>query len=149
MNFTEDQLRQFNEWGVDPKTLEQKPIEEKVREPEPIKESLVKPKPIEPEPTKPLPISIPPISVRKTNWTKIIFALMLGIFIGIIGFGIFIETGLLDEYISSRDVNQTFTNGMRFALNSISKEVIQCNLVPVEYADYNYTLIAAECLQNG
>ncbi len=60
-----------------------------------------------------------------------------------------VTDGYCDRLIENA-TNQSFINGTSFGLEyavaSITQEAIQCNSIPIEYANYSFSLIAVECL---
>ncbi len=63
--------------------------------------------------------------------------------------GVMITDGTCDEMVINA-TNESFINGTMFgieyAVASLTEEAIQCKQIPMNYQNYSYTLIAAECL---
>ena len=104
---------------------------------------------------KPSPTgNVPSLKTQK----NFIFCLILGSFLwSLIILGLimsFIQLGYSDnfipDHICNERINQSFINGTSFGgeytIAIITNEAIQCNTIPISYANYSYTLVAVECL---
>ena len=62
----------------------------------------------------------------------------------------FLMTDSYCDVLIENATNQSFINGtsfgLEYAIASLTQEAIQCNTIPIEYANYSYSLIAVECL---
>jgi hypothetical protein len=130
MTLTDDQIDQLNSCGIDPKTIE--PI------PEPEKPTIKK-----------LPAPDPPTKKKESKW---IVWLIIGIIIGVIFCILAVEFGISSKLMTvgncSSYVEAAIISGGEEILRKITEEVTQCNQLPVEYLNYTYTLVSAECLNN-
>jgi len=72
---------------------------------------------------------------------------------GALAFAIVVK-GVSPKFLTDQDCNalqeESFINGtsvgMQYTIASLTQEAVQCKTIPIEYANYSYTLVAAECL---
>jgi|AntAceMinimDraft_18_1070375.scaffolds.fasta_scaffold106677_4 hypothetical protein len=90
------------------------------------------------------------IPTEKADWTKILLAFLLGGLIFSMALSLLIFTGNINSFMTDGQcdklvVNGTY-NGMDSAISIITQQAVQCKQIPINYKNYNYTLIAIECL---
>ena len=103
-------------------------------------------------------IAAEPVIVYRTKKLGVILLVVLFYTFGIgSAFGL-ILLDMTPQFLTDQDhdaqmldaMNQSFINGtsvgMQYTIASLTQEAVQCKTIPIEYANYSYTLVAAECL---
>ena len=88
--------------------------------------------------------------MKESNSLKITVLCMGMVLLGGgIAFG-FIASGASPQFLTDQDCfalqNESFIIGAEYTIATITNEMVQCKTLPVSYDGYNYTLVAAECL---
>ena len=99
---------------------------------------------------------VDPKSLKSKNnkWLGFTLIGVIGLMLGATLFGLFIQADGTSQFLSdtrceemiNASSNYAVSYGMEYAIASITQEAVQCNQIPMEYGNYTYTLIAAECL---
>lgn len=95
------------------------------------------------------------MSDEKVNWVNLSLAFLMGAMLSSMALCILIFSGGISSFITDGHCNdmveEGFINGtyygMNYILATITEQAIQCEEIPINYSNYTYTLIAAECLE--